>query len=53
VFTPAELMFGCNGPNIFENFLPKTPERGRMSEDVQTNIAKTYEKIAKKIDARK
>jgi len=52
-FTPAELMFGGKGPNVSEDFLPKYPERGSVSEDLQTKIAKAYEKIVRKIDARK
>ena len=27
-FTPAELMSGGKGPNIFEDFLPEAPEGG-------------------------
>jgi hypothetical protein len=52
-FTPAELMFGGKGPSIFEDFLPEAPEVGPVLEDVQTKIAKAYEKMTRKINARK
>jgi hypothetical protein len=46
-------MFGGKGPNILEDFLPEAPERGHVLEDVQTKIAKAYEKMIRKINARK
>jgi hypothetical protein len=52
-FTPAELMFGGTGPNIFEDFLPEAPEGEPVLEDLQTKIAKAYEKMRRKIDVRK
>ena len=38
-------MFGGKGPNIFEEFLPETPEGAPVLEDLQTKIAKAYEKM--------
>jgi hypothetical protein len=52
-FTPAELMFGDKGPNIFEDFLPEESEGGAVLEDVQTKIAKAYEKMLRKIKDKK
>ena len=51
--TPAELMFGGKGPNIFEDFLPEAPEGEAVLKDLQTKIAKAYEKMIGKIDVRK
>jgi len=45
-------MFGGKGPNIFEDFLPEAPE-GEAVLDLQTKIAKAYEKMIRKIGARK
>jgi hypothetical protein len=45
-------MIGGKGPKVFEYFLLKNL-RGDVSEDLQTKIAKAYEKIVRKIDARK
>jgi len=36
-FTPAELMFGDKGPNIFEDFLPEAPEGEPVLEDLVKN----------------
>jgi hypothetical protein len=52
-FTPAELMFRGEGPNIFEDLLPETPERRPVLEDIQPIIAKAYEKMLRKINAKK
>ena len=52
-FTPAELMFGGKGPNIFEDLLPEAPEGEPVLEDLETKIAKAYEKMIRKIDARR
>jgi hypothetical protein len=52
-FTPTELMFGGKGSNVFEKFLPGAPEDKPLSEDLQTKIAKAYEKMKEKINARK
>jgi hypothetical protein len=52
-FTPAELMFGGKGPNIFEKILPEVPGGGPVSEDVQKKIAQAYETMKRKIDIRK
>ena len=48
-FTPAELMFGGKGPNIFEDFLPEVPEGGPVSDDEQRKIAEAYETMKRKI----
>jgi len=39
-FTPAELMFGGKGPNVFEDFRPKNPERGTVSKDLRQKSPK-------------
>jgi hypothetical protein len=52
-FTPAEIMFKGNGPNIFEAFLPEAPEGEPVLEDLQTKIAKAYKRMIRKTDARK
>jgi hypothetical protein len=52
-FTPTELMFGGEGPNIFEELLPEMPEGRPVSDDIQTKIAKAYEKMLRKINAKK
>jgi hypothetical protein len=52
-FTPAELMFGGKGSNVFAKFLPEAPEDTPLSEDLQTKIAKAYEKRQEKINTTK
>jgi Integrase core domain. len=52
-FTPVELMFGGKGPNIFGDYLPEAPEEEPVLEDLLTKIAKGYEKMIRKVNARK
>ncbi|GFG28292.1 hypothetical protein Cfor_11309, partial [Coptotermes formosanus] len=52
-FTPTELIFGGKGSNVFEKFLSEAPEDKPLSEDLKTKIAKAYEKMKEKLNARK
>jgi hypothetical protein len=51
-FTHTELIFGEKRANVFEKFLPEGPEDTSLSEDLQTKIAKAYEKMKGKINTR-
>jgi DNA repair ATPase RecN len=52
-YTPVELMFAAERPNLSQNYLPKLPEGEKKFEGVQEKIAKAYERMRQRANKSK